>query len=932
MKEAARGKPPTEELGYTPLTRGNKAWWMTKMGETFGRKPSRIASVLRAYIDALPSDTREVVLAKCKSALLNGNDAAAHNATVCVIANLRASFRQLARRNTQVNRNHVMGLAAATFGRNMEDRGVLRKAAGLLGVFPRIAKRGVRGHANLMAGAHLQHSERVAKELLENVVAGSRKLSARCLAISTCALIREFWLSPDNTRVSPCKKDVVLARDPVTGKVKTPQEYVSKHWLEATQLVIYRRFQAKYPGLKVGQRSFEKAGVCKPHNVVRLRRRDNISCCCRYHEDMRMVLEGFDKAREAVHSPCKCKDARCCPRDTWKAEHKRKAIDGTTAVCTIAKAGRSTSTFAESLLCPREGDKHNIECLQGTCRRCGGLANFKVCEQEVQHEPPVEWSCYETSGTGQMDDEGKEIKRLQFVQKKTKMAALISKLQSLLLGHEPGKSPNCECKGNFLVKSAEAGQPETWGWRKLDGCGECPFLRPYAYHTFMAQHQQRQFQACVRNLPLGHAVLLFDFSENHSLNIPREVQSLHWVVKQATILVCVVWRHASMEVDGVQSTLEKPVLVKDYVYMLSDDRKHDHRFFEYMRKVVIEEYFVGRGLPKPTFLHEWADGCAAQNKCAAGFADVANSKREWVYGIPCQRNFFETAHAKGEQDGAGAHVKHAAAVAVISEGDKWYAKILCAADLYAFCCERLSHRADTTRLTQRSSFNKRFFYLVPEDALHEVEGGLRAVDHTNGAAYQSVDGTQRMHSVRAGSVEGSLMVRDRSCYCAHCYDQCVQAVPDSAGCLERSHVDAWREVDLRPATHADAVRIRSMVENYAAGVSVAVRRGFIMAVKKDPGDRTHAYYLVKALSAVTEVGTRGRRDDYGQIFAPGDPVISGRYFEWSDPVVRDDYILDTSKKCLIPCEAVLATDVRLCKRGDAYLMPAREHERLLALL
>ncbi|KAK3234260.1 hypothetical protein CYMTET_55479 [Cymbomonas tetramitiformis] len=74
-----------------------------------------------------------------------------------------------------------------------------------------------------------------------------------------------------------------------------------------------------------------------------------------------------------------------------------------------------------------------------------------------------------------------------------------------------------------------------------------------------------------------------------------------------------------------------------------------------------------------------------------------------------------------------------------------------------------------------------------------------------------------------------------------------------------------------------------MVEEYAAGVSVAVRRGSIMAVKKDPTDASHAYYLVKALSGVTEVGGRIRRDDYRQTFAPGDSVISGRYFEWTDP-------------------------------------------------
>ena len=102
---------------------------------------------------------------------------------------------------------------------------------------------------------------------------------------------------------------------------------------------------------------------------------------------------------------------------------------------------------------------------------------------------------------------------------------------------------------------------------------------------------------------------------------------------------------------------------------------------------------------------------------------MASSKYEWSLGVPCQRNFFETAHAKGEQDGAGAHVKHAAAAAVISEGDKWYAKILCAADLYAFCCERLSRRADTSYAKARASFNQRFFYLVPEDALHVEPGG-----------------------------------------------------------------------------------------------------------------------------------------------------------------------------------------------------------------
>ncbi|KAK3263433.1 hypothetical protein CYMTET_27761 [Cymbomonas tetramitiformis] len=325
------------------------------------------------------------------------------------------------------------------------------------------------------------------------------------------------------------------------------------------------------------------------------------------------------KLDSAVHKKCPCKDKKCCPRVPRTAEEKRESAVGapTGQVCGIVKAGKSTSTFAESLLCPREGDKHRIECLLQTCKQCGGLKNFKVCEKEVQYAEEVRWSCYETLSTGKYDDEGKEVRR---------------------------------------------------------------------------------------------------------------------------------------------------------------------------------------------------------TSARAGFADVGTSKMEWSLGIPCQRNFFETAHAKGEQDGAGAHLKHAAAVAVMSEGDKW------------------------------------------------------------------------------------------TCYCVSCYAECVSSMPTSENCLESSHVDLWREVELTPATGADAARVRELVEEYASDVSVAVRRGCIIAVHRDPADRTHAYYLVKALSAVTEVGPRGRRDDYWQYFAPGEFLVSGRYFEWEDADVRDDYILDTSKKCLISCEDVRATD------------------------
>lgn len=904
------------------LPRGSRAHWLGPLQKQFAGKSDRIPAVLNAFVkqhsEEIQNRTVAALTQDTKYVFAQG-----------VLANLREGFLLLSTNcKSAINRQVRMATAAMVCGSNFAENDISAwKVGQYLGLRSNVVEAGLIGRQNLIRGAALSNTEREKLKLLDNVCESPRQLTTR-LSDSVRELARKFWLSSENTRVSPCKKDVILARD-VSGAVEVPRRMVSKHWLEVSQLTLFRRFQLANPHLKIGVRSFER---CKPHNVVRIRRRDNISCCCRYHEDMRMVLGGFHKAREALHSGCLCLNAACCPRVTWKAGSKRMRIEGTELTCGIIEVGTSTSTFAESLLCPRPGDTHRIECLLGTCADCGGLSNLKLCESELSSDLLFPWSCYETVDIGRVNEEGKPIRRLQFVQRSTTMLHLVHKLQILLLGHAPGKSNNCRCKGTFVVNTAPANQPQTLEVRDFNGVGGCPFLRPYAYHTFMALHQHRQYRRCIEELPLGHCCLVFDFSENHKLNIPRAAQSMHWVVKQATILVCVLWRHAELSVDGIESTLEKPTIIKDYLYWISDDGHHDHHFIAYMRKTVIEDYFLGRGLKKPVFLHEWADGCAAQNKCAPGFHDVATSKAEWHLGVPCQRNFFETAHAKGEQDAAGAHVKHAAATAVISEADKWYAKILDAKDLYNFCLDRLTRRADCSFAKARASFNARFFYFVPEDPLHEEEGGLRAVDRSATPSFRSVDGTQRMHSVRAGVGEGQLLFRDRTCYCTHCYAQCALPIPSSEGCLESLRVDAWRDVVLRLEGGEQGNPAQLLVDTYGLGLSLEVRRGSTFAVRRAPGDNAHLYYLVKALSTSKQVGWEGATDDYGVVHGSEAWVISGRYYEWKDELERDGYTLDTTRKCLVPSEAVVCSDVCLIRRGGAYHISDREHQRLLALV
>ena len=62
-------------------------------------------------------------------------------------------------------------------------------------------------------------------------------------------------------------------------------------------------------------------------------------------------------------------------------------------------------------------------------------------------------------------------------------------------------------------------------------------------------------------------------------------------------------------------------------------------------------------------MHEWTDGCSAQYKSRHCMEDVAQSSSD--FGYITVRNYFETSHAKGLQNGAGANLKHKADMAVI---------------------------------------------------------------------------------------------------------------------------------------------------------------------------------------------------------------------------------------------------------------------------
>lgn len=62
-------------------------------------------------------------------------------------------------------------------------------------------------------------------------------------------------------------------------------------------------------------------------------------------------------------------------------------------------------------------------------------------------------------------------------------------------------------------------------------------------------------------------------------------------------------------------------------------------------------------------LHKFTDGCPAQYKLCHCVGDLSCCLADFGYQI--NRNYFETSHAKGEQDAAGSNVKQKVSQAVL---------------------------------------------------------------------------------------------------------------------------------------------------------------------------------------------------------------------------------------------------------------------------
>ena len=118
----------------------------------------------------------------------------------------------------------------------------------------------------------------------------------------------------------------------------------------------------------------------------------------------------------------------------------------------------------------------------------------------------------------------------------------------------------------------------------------------------------------------------------------------------------------TMSYHGVASTEEEPHLIKEHVFVISDDSIQDQDSVHKVQELIYN-YLINDVHYNVIKMHEFTDGCAAQYKSRHCIGDLSCSLAD--FGFHIQRNYFETSHAKGEQDAAGSHVKQKVSQAVL---------------------------------------------------------------------------------------------------------------------------------------------------------------------------------------------------------------------------------------------------------------------------
>lgn len=100
-----------------------------------------------------------------------------------------------------------------------------------------------------------------------------------------------------------------------------------------------------------------------------------------------------------------------------------------------------------------------------------------------------------------------------------------------------------------------------------------------------------------------------------------------------------------MEVDGKESIVEELVVIKEYVFVISDDLVQDYDLVYYVQLFIVK-YLIEDFKVIVEKMYEFIDGCVVQYKLRYCIGDFFCCVAD--FGFLIQQNYFEILYVKGE--------------------------------------------------------------------------------------------------------------------------------------------------------------------------------------------------------------------------------------------------------------------------------------------
>ena len=589
----------------------------------------------------------------------------------------------------------------------------------------------------------------------------------------------------------------------------------------------------------------------------------------RKYPEIVMKQRAFETCKPFFVVPARPQDRNsCCCRQHVEIrmlfrscmDYRRNIVSNDEERSRRFKVYDSLNELVDETLCENQGNEFQSECLQRSCRHCG-TKRFQLLPEEsarTDSSGTVKWQKFVYVEVG-------DKKKLQLVEMQT-------------------------CPGEMFFYFIE-------------------LLEKFPAHRFRAKWQHEQLQNLLDNLPFGHVCCIHDYSENYSCQHQDQIQSCYYGQTQASLHVTVLHRHALLAIDGEESSEDDPRIVTEHLYVISPDLRHDHHSVQGCRNNVVS-YLKEIGC-HVEFMHEWTDGCSAQYKSRHCMGDVSFSVND--FGFPTLRNYFETSHAKGPQDGAGANLKHKADMAVIRRE----VVIQNARDLFDFAKANLTLPSSTRFQSQVVKLKRRVFFFVTE---HDRDRPFRM--------FKEVRNNRSIHSILASGPERSLQIRKLSCYCESCLLTKYQ------DCQNKSLVENWEQIELecerveRRVTRADVTEQRErIVDLISSNSTVAIASG----------DVDEDYYLLKVLGNGVEVLSEPMKDAWGAKYKAGVEILRGNFYVKEETVGQHIYQLVTGKVAIVYAATArfICSDlarIQTTQGKELFSLPEHQHLDILEAL